>query len=238
MKYDRHKKLKIAQNTFAIVFWAAIVIFCLIYKDQITVDNIVAYAPDNMLVAAVVMLMLFAVKSVLVFVYCGLLYAASGILFPVPIAILVNILGSLIMATIPFWIGKRAGVKLVDGLLQNHQKLKFLKDAPNKSPFFMSFFVRIIGILPSDIIGLYFGAAAVRYKSYITGATLGMLPQTVTFCLMGMSINDVTSPKFLISFICELGLMIVSITAYVIWMKRMKNKEQAKKSPNDAQTDR
>ena len=102
MKYDRHKKLKVAQNTFAIVFWAVIVILCLIYKDQITVDNIVAYAPDNMFVEAVVMLMLFAVKSVLVFVYCGLLYAASGILFPVPIAILVNILGSLIMATIPF----------------------------------------------------------------------------------------------------------------------------------------
>ena len=238
MKYDRHKKLKIAQNTFAIVFWAAIVIFCLIYKDKITVDNIVVYAPDNMLVAAVVMLMLFAVKSVLVFVYCGLLYAASGILFPVPIAILVNILGSLIMAAIPFWIGKRVGVTLVDGLLQNHPKLKFLKDAPNKSPFFMSFFVRIIGILPSDIIGLYFGATGVRYKSYITGAILGMLPQTVTFCLMGMSINDVTSPEFLISFICELSLMIVSFTAYVIWMKRMKNKEQAKKSPNDAQTDR
>ena len=237
MKYDRHKKLKVAQNTFAIVFWAAIVILCLIYKDQITVDNIVAYAPDNMFVAAVVMLMLFAVKSVLVFVYCGLLYAASGILFPVPIAILVNILGSLIMAAIPFWIGKRAGVKLVDGLLQNHPKLKFLKDAPNKSPFFMSFFVRIIGILPSDMIGLYFGATGVRYKSYITGAILGMLPQTVTFCLMGMSINDVTSPEFLISFICELSLMIVSITAYVIWMKRMKNKEQAKKSLDNEQTD-
>lgn len=117
MKYDKHKKLKIAKNTFAVVFWAAIVILCLIYKDQITVDSIVAYAPDNMLVAAVVMLMLFAVKSVLVFIYCGLLYAASGILFPVPIAFFVNILGSLIMATIPFWIGKRAGVKLVDDLL-------------------------------------------------------------------------------------------------------------------------
>ena len=102
----------------------------------------------------------------------------------------------------------------------------------------MSFFVRIIGILPSDIIGLYFGATGVRYKSYITGAILGMLPQTVTFCLMGMSINDVTSPEFLISFICELSLMIVSITAYVIWMKRMKNKEQTKKTANDEQTDR
>lgn len=233
MKYDRRKKLKIVQNTFAIVFWAAIVILCLIYKDQITVDNIVAYVPDNMLVAAVFMLMLFAVKSVLVFVYCGLLYAVCGILFPVPIAILVNIFGSLIMATIPFWIGKKAGIKLVDGLLQNHPKLKFLKDTPNKTPFFMSFFVRIIGILPSDIIGLYFGAAGVRYKSYIIGAIIGMLPQTVTFCLMGMSINDVTSPEFMISFVCELSLIVVSTIMYVIWMKRMKNKEQAKKSPND-----
>ena len=134
MKYDRHKKLKVAQNTFAIVFWAVIVILCLIYKDQITVDNIVAYAPDNMFVAAVVMLMLFAVKSVLVFVYCGLLYAASGILFPVSIAILVNILGSLVMAAIPFWIGKffpridtrpllsKGNVPLILGLLSGRKQ--------------------------------------------------------------------------------------------------------------------
>lgn len=102
----------------------------------------------------------------------------------------------------------------------------------------MSFFVRIIGILPSDIIGLYFGVTGIRYKSYITGAIMGMLPQMATFCLMGMSINDVTSPEFLISFICELSLMIVFITAYVIWMKRMKNKEQAKNSLDNEQTDR
>ena len=226
MKNDRSRKLKIVRNTLAVVFWAVVIILCLLHKDKITVENIVAYAPDNMLIAALVMLMLFAVKSVSVFLYCGLLYAASGILFSVPIAILVNILGSLIMATIPFWIGKRAGVPLVNGLLQSRPKLRFLKDAPNKTPFLMSFFVRIVGIFPSDIIGLYFGATGVPYVSYITGAVLGMLPQTITFCFMGTSIRDITSPKFWISFLSELGLMIISTVVYVIWMKRMKRKEQ------------
>lgn len=226
MKYDRRKKVKIAKNAFAIAFWVVIVILCLINKDRITVDNIVAYTPDNMFLAIIVMLALFAVKSVSIFIYCGLLYAASGILFPIPIAIAVNIVGSIIMATIPFWIGRKAGVSLVDDLLQKHPKLQFLKAIPIQNPFFMSFFVRIIGILPSDILGLYFGATGIQYKNYITGALLGMLPQTVTFCLMGTSINDVTSPEFMISLIFELSLMVISTTAYAIWMKRVKQKNK------------
>ena len=226
MKQDRRKKLKIAQNVFAVVFWACIVIVCLIYKDQITVDNIVAYTPDNLFLAVIVMLALFAIKSVSIFIYCGLLYAASGILFPTPMAIGVNIAGSIFMATIPFAIGRKTGGSLLDELLQKYPKLKFLKELPSQSPFFLSFFVRIIGILPSDILGLYFGATGTQYKRYIIGAILGMLPQTVTFCLMGMSINDVTSPEFLGSFIFELSLMIVSTTAYVIWMKHIRKKKQ------------
>lgn len=224
MKHTNNKIWKRIGNIIAVIFWLALIVLCLIYKDDITVDSIVAYSPDNMLLAAIVLLTMFAVKSVSIFIYCGLLYAASGILFPIPIAILVNILGSLIMATIPFYIGKKSGSSMVDELLQKHPKLSFLKNVPNQSPFFLSFFVRIIGLLPSDILGLYFGSTGIQYKKYIAGAILGMLPQTVTFCLMGMSINDVTSPEFLASLIFELSLMAISTTTYVIWMKQLKKK--------------
>jgi len=219
------KGFKRALNIFAVAFWALIIIACLVYKDKITVDSIVSFTPQNMIAAIAVMLVLFAVKSVSIFIYCGLLYAASGILFPLPLAILVNILGSLIMTTIPFLIGKKAGTGLITQLTEKYPKLKFLKDVPQQNEFFMSFFVRIIGILPSDIIGMYLGATQIRFSKYTLGAILGMLPQTVTFCIMGSKINDVTSPEFLISFCFELCLMIVSTTAYYLWMKKVKKKD-------------
>lgn len=225
MNLIRNKTLRRILNIFTVCFWLLIIIACLVYRDRITVDSIVSFTPQNTAAAIVVMLLLFAVKSVSIFIYCGLLYGASGILFPLPLAILVNIAGSLIMATIPFFIGKKAGSGLVTQLTEKHPKLKFLKDVPKQNEFFMSFFVRIIGILPSDIIGMYLGATEVHFSKYLLGAILGMLPQTVTFCIMGSKINDITSPEFMISFCFELCLMIVSTTAYYLWMKKVKKKD-------------
>lgn len=226
MKHLNEKRIKNIRNAIAVTFWLVVIILCLIYRDEITVDSIVAFTPQNTFVAILVMLALFAVKSVSIFIYCGLLYAASGILFPLPLAILVNILGSVIMATIPFMIGKKAGTGLVNKLIARYPKLKFMKDIPNQNEFFMSFFVRIIGILPSDIVGMYLGASEIRFNRYITGTIIGMLPATVTFCIMGMRINDVTSPEFLLSLGFELCLMVVSTTAYALWMKKVKRKNQ------------
>lgn len=226
MKQLNEKRIKQIRNAIAIIFWVIVICLCLIYRDEITVESIVAFTPQNTFVAVIVMLALFAVKSVSIFIYCGLLYAASGILFPLPLAVLVNILGSVIMATIPFWIGRKAGTGLVTKLIDKYPKLKFLKEVPRQNEFFMSFFVRIIGILPSDIIGMYLGASELRYSRYITGTILGMLPATVTFCIMGMRINDVTSPEFLFSLGFELCLMVVSTTTYALWMRKVKKKNQ------------
>lgn len=226
MKHANSKIWKQAGNGIAVAFWLVLILLCLVYRDEITVERIVAFTPENTLVAVVVMLCLFALKSISIFIYSGLLYAASGILFPLPLAILVNILGSVIMATIPFVIGKRSGTALVTKLIEKHPKLKLMKEIPNQNDFFVSFFVRIIGILPSDIVGMYLGATGIGYRRYIVGTILGMLPATVTFCIMGMQIQDVTSPAFLISLGFELCLMVVSTTAYAIWMKKVKRKNR------------
>ena len=226
MKHADSKAWKRIRNGIAVAFWLILILLCLVYRDEITVERIVAFTPENMLVAVLVMLCLFAVKSISIFMHSGLLYAASGILFPLPLAILVNILGSIIMATIPYIIGQRSGSGLVTQLIEKHPKLKVMKDIPNQNEFFVSFFVRIIGILPSDIIGMYLGATGVGYRRYITGTILGMLPATITFCVMGMQIQDVTSPAFLVSLGVELCLMVASTTAYAIWMKKVKGRNR------------
>ena len=66
-----------------------------------TPEAIAASVSGNPWLAAAVLLAMFALKSVSVFFYAGILYAASGILFPLPIAVLVNLCGTAIMTTLP-----------------------------------------------------------------------------------------------------------------------------------------
>ena len=166
------------------------------------------------------MLCLFAVKGVSVFIYGGLLYAASGILFPLPLAILVNMVGTVIMTTIPYMIGRRTGRTLMDQLVCKYPKLEIVRDAPSKNELFISFFVRIVGLLPGDIVGMYLGSAGILYSRYLAGTILGLFPAVISFSVMGMSAADVSSPAFIVSVGVECGLMLLSLVMYLIWRKK------------------
>lgn len=155
-------------------------------------------------------------------IYGGILYVASGILFSLPAAIAVNLAGSVIMTTIPFLIGKRSGAKMMDRLIQRNSKLEILRSVPKQNEWLISFFVRIAGVLPSDLVSMYLGASGLHYTRYVIGTIVGLLPAIIDFSVMGKSIHDVSSPAFRISAGIEIFLMILSVSIYSIWKRGKK----------------
>ena len=145
------------QKTIVFAFWLVIILICLINRDKITVDAIVNFTPGNKWAAALVIWLLFAFKSISVVVYGGLIYAASGIMFSLPVAIIVNTVGTALMVSIPFFIGKKAGNGTINKIVEKNPKLEVLRSVPNKNELFISFFVRLLGILPSDLVSMYLG---------------------------------------------------------------------------------
>ena len=108
-KNTPHRALKIFGRIFVILFWGGLILVCFLNREKISVDGIVGLVPKDSVLSVIVMLLLFAAKSIAVFIYGSILYAASGILFSLPVAIIVNTIGTVIMTTIPFYIGKKAG---------------------------------------------------------------------------------------------------------------------------------
>lgn len=117
--------------------WLAIILACLLHKDQFTLEGILTYTPRQPLLAVLVLLALFALKSLSIFLYSGLLYVASGILFPLPAAIAVNIAGTAVMVSIPYWLGKRLGNRTVQYILERYPKVAFLHDLRSNNDFFL-----------------------------------------------------------------------------------------------------
>lgn len=58
------------------------------------------------------------------------------------------------------------------------------------------------------------------YGKYLLGCILGMLPPSVTFPIMGMSITDVHSPMFITAFCAELFFMASSFFLYRIYRRK------------------
>lgn len=228
-KNRRHKALKIFGRIFVILFWGGVILICFLNREKLSVEGIVELVPQNSILSVVVMLSFYAVKSIAVFIYGSILYAASGILFSLPVAIAVNTVGTVIMTTIPFYIGKKAGSHLIEELIKKNSKLELLQDMQNKNEFFVSFFLRMVGLLPADLVAMYLGASGMRYKPYFFGTVIGLMPSIVCFSVMGMSIDDVGSPQFIISLIAEVGLMLLSLLIYFIWKQRNKKKREMMK---------
>ena len=207
-------------NILLLCIWAAIIILCIYYRDSFSVDGIVSLTPANSFLAALVMLLLFALKSVSLVIYGSLLFAASGILFPLPVAVAVNLLGTVIMATIPYLIGEKEGSEKVRKMVEKHPRAAMLQSMQRQNDFFFCFLIRLIGLIPSDLVGAYMGASEIRYLPYIAGSLLGMLPNMITFPLMGMNIRNIRSPEFLIAAGIQIGLTLLSLAFYVFYRKK------------------
>ena len=153
------RRLRLAKCLLALI-WLAIIIVCLLHKDEFTLEGILTYTPQQPILAALLLLLLFAIKSLSIFLYSGLLYAASGILFPLPVAILVNLAGTAIMVSIPYYLGKKLGNQAVRYILHRWPKSAMLHNLRSSSDFFFVLIVRLLGILSADVVSAYMACAS------------------------------------------------------------------------------
>lgn len=209
-----------------VLAWCVVLLLCLLYRDRFTVDGVLSSAPQNAVPAAVFMLLLFALKSISVFVFSGILFAANGILFPLPAAILLNILGAGIMVSLPYWLGRKLGKDAADGILEKYPKAAALRRMRTGRELPLSFITRAINILPSDILSLYMGATGINYPRYLTGSLLGMALSLVTFPIMGMNITEPASPWFWASIVIQVLVSVFFIGGYWLCSRKKRREEE------------
>ena len=221
-KKDWGKKLLQSKNYKIAIFcvWLVILGVCLLHRDWFSVENVLGVSPRNMPLAALFMLALFALRGLSIFVYSGILFIASGILFPVPAAILVNLLGAAVMVSLPYWLGRQMGGELIESIVRKYPKTAGLRQLQMENQLFLSFITRIINILPSDILSLYLGASGVRYGRYLLGSVGGMLLTIVTFPIIGSSITDPASPLFIASVAVQVVVTAASLGGYALYLRR------------------
>ena len=199
--------------------WLLILGTCLLYRDRFSMEGVLQISPQNTLLAELFMMALFALKSMSIFFFSGILFAVNGILFPLPAAIGLNIIGVGIMVSLPYWIGRTAGKGIVDRIVCKYPKIELIRNAQTDHEFTLSFVTRIINVLPSDILSLYMGAVGIGYTKYLAGSILGMLVPIITYPIMGMNIRNPGSPAFIVSVCIHVVVSAISIGGFWIYYR-------------------
>ena len=184
------------------VVMLALVALYLPNKDAVSVDSILRYTPDNLWLAALAVLAAYAVKSLSVF-------------FPL-----------LVCVTVPYGIGRFAGKDLVDSLQKKYKKIARINEIKRGSELFFAFFLRIIAVLPGDVVSMVLGASGMTYWKFAVGSLLGLLPVMVATTVAGSSLSDPTSPVFIVTAVL---VVLLSVGSFVLW--RMVSRKNAGSRP-------
>lgn len=192
-------------------------------KD-VTPESLLNFAPEDPLLAALFLILLYAFKSLTIFFPIIILNVLGGFMFEPFHALIVNSVGLLVELTVPYLIAKYSGSNISERMINKHPKLAEIVDAQGENSFFMTFFLRVISCLPGDAVSMYLGTTGIPLEKYLLASYLGSLPGMVAATLLGMSITDPTSPMFWVSIGLTVGISIISFLVYFIWKKTRKRK--------------
>lgn len=195
---------------------------CLIFRDSLNAQTILHYTPENLWLAALALLAFYAVKSLSVVFPLLALYVCAGLLFPVPLALAVNLLGLFVCVSLPYSLARCAGAGLVDKLQKRYPKIARLNELQQGSELFFAFFLRVVGVLPGDVVSMVLGATGMTYWKYVLGSLLGMLPGMVSATIAGASVSDPTSPVFLAT---AAVTVLLSAGSFLFWRRRERNRQ-------------
>ena len=230
MPEDLRKKLIAIIKLVPLMVCGVLLVVCFVNRDKVTVDAILNHAPENLGMLSLVILALYAVKSITVVFPMLIINVAAGIVLPSPLALIINTVGVAVMSAIPYFIGRLSGVEIYEKFSKKYPKAREILDSRQNNIVFYSFFLRAINCLPTDIVSMCFGAIKADFPKYILGSVLGIFPGVVLATFMGKGIMEPGEPTFYVATAINVALSVVSIFAEVLYEKyKKKNKILNKK---------
>ena len=165
----------------------------LIRLDILKVDQIIAAVNDNRLIAALVILALFAFKGCSCIPYAVILIGCA-LIFELPLAILINTVGTVLCISVSYLIGRFSKGLTFEGIMAKHPKFRrYFSNAENYS-FTFVFFTHTLH-LSTEVQGVLFGLLRTPYWAYVSGSMVALIPSMLIYTVIGDEF-DFTNPLF------------------------------------------
>lgn len=201
---------------------AVLVIVCLLFLRDVSFETILTVTPDNLFLAAMVLLLLYAVKSLSIVFPLTVFFVAAGVIFPLWAAVLMGFAGLMVSFTIPWLIGRWSGAKTLEALSEKYPKISGLRSIGYENKLFISFILRAVAIVPGDVASMLLGTAKIPYVPYIIGSQLGLLPGMLLQTMIGNALNH--------QFTWQMGAIFVVLMLLCFGITFFCNKRFKKKS--------
>lgn len=139
---------------------------------------------------------------------------AGGMAFGMFWGTLYTIIGAGIGATVAFYLSRLLGRGIIERLIKG--KVQKFDEGIEKGGFLLILILRLIPIIPFNVISYGAGLTRIRYTDYILSTMIGIVPGVLVFTNLGDKALYVRSPEFCLA----IGILILMIIASIILKRR------------------
>lgn len=136
-------------------------------------ENIVRIVSSNPIIAVLEFVLLYVLKGISMVFPSAVLNIAAGMIFDFPFSSVVSGLGIFVEFILMYAVGKFLGKDIVEGIKQKYPIVNKLDSFQTHNSFFVSFIIRIMGVVSYDMASIYLGASGVKFLGFILGSMCG-----------------------------------------------------------------
>lgn len=180
------------RRVVALLFF--LVFLSLLYSlpiDQYLKDFLLWVKEDLGLWGPVVLAIAYIPLTVLA-VPASVLTLGGGYLFGLPLGFVADSAGATIGATAAFLLGRTIAKTYVMSKLKNYPKFQAVAIAIQKSGFKIVLLLRLVPLLPFNMLNYLLSVTPVNLGAYILATWLGMMPITFAFVYVGTTLKDLS----------------------------------------------
>lgn len=212
---------KVLKTILGVLFVFIMTFFLVKYKSVIfnmNVNNskslILKYGKYSSLFYVII----YSLKPIVLVIPASVLSIMAGNVFGSFTAFALSMVSCFFAATLAFFIAKFLGESFVSKILKG-KKIEINSDILQHG-FIIILLMRLSVIFAYDPLSFACGLTKMKYKDFILGTILGVIPEMATYSFIGDSINN----PFSIKFILPIGMTImIALSSYFIYKKFKKN---------------
>lgn len=135
----------------------------------------------------------------------SILAIAGGMIFGIYHGAIYTMIGAICGASLSFYLSRTFGHTLLKALISKHSKLPL--DKFRNKGFMFILIIRLIPLIPFDVISYSAGLSDIKFKDFILATFLGIIPGVLVFTNLGDKSIDIGSDAFYISLALLIGLI-------------------------------
>ena len=172
---------------FKVIVAGIVCCFVYVHRQQLMTLDIQGFvaATPSLYIAAIIVLGIFALKSVVFIIPAMLIYVAVGAAFPLWQAVLINLVGITTEVLITYYLGRfLGGDKVCDIISRSKNGEKLLETLENRTGTRAMFVIRFLPT-PIDFVSLFFGSIKTPLCKYLFTSITGIYPRVFFFTTFG-----------------------------------------------------